>query len=268
MPRFFLTMQRKILWPYHNFLAHRRLNFWPCRDFFDHAACFFFTMPRHSFRLDLFFFRTCHDLCFTSSTCFSNMLWICFNHAARPCRVLCFDYATINFSTMPRVKFQHATNLFTLPCLVFRICIKIFFDHDAFLFSIMLRLNFWQSTTYFSTQPQDIVRLCRLYLVFLTMSRFFSTLSWLIFLTMLRYIFRLDLFFFEHATTYFSLTQLVFRACYEFVLTMPRLNFVHATCYVSTTPRSFFRPCQELSSNLPRPIFSQCRFSFFEYASN
>ena len=111
--------------------------------------------------------------------------------------MLCFDYATINFSTMPRVKFQHdATILFTLPCLVFRICIKKFFDHNAFLFSIMLRLNFWQSTTYLSIQPQDIVRLCRLYLVFLTMSRFYSTMS------------RLNFFiFFDHALTYFSIRQ-------------------------------------------------------------
>ena len=124
MPRFFLTMQRKTFWPYHNFLAHRRLNFWPCRDFSDHAACFF--------------------------------------------------------------------------------------DHAATYIS--------SGSLYFSNMPRPI----------------------------------------------FSLIQPIFRTYYEFVLTMPRLNFVHATCYVSTTPRSIFRPCQELTWTwLYRDLFFDQATTYF-----
>ena len=121
----------------------------------------------------------------------------------------------------------------------------LFFDSSNFSFPKKPRLFFYYTATYFLTMLRAIFG-SRSVLCFWPCGVFFSTMP--------RHIFRLNLFFFEHATTYFLLIQLIFRTCYEFVLTMPRINFVHATCFVSTTPRSIFRPCQDLSSNMPRPI--------------
>ena len=135
---FFSTMQRKILWPYHNFLAHRRLNFWPCRDFSDHAACFFdhaatyissgslyfSNMPRPNFSLIQLIFRTYYEFVLNMPPLFSffDHVALFFNHVMS----YFFDHAAIYissgslfFSNMPRpifhlfnLFFEHVMNLF------------------------------------------------------------------------------------------------------------------------------------------------------------